>query len=355
MITIPIYEALITDELQGIFNISLVDDPAVNSNWLAFKNQEKFMSYSIQNEEKRLICGVLMRANYNIYRNDKEIGEFYIRYSPETIRLMAEKMMIDNTHNNINIMHIDGSNVDGVYLTELFIKDTSKGINPKGFEYIEEGSLFATYKVENPYIWDEIKNGTFKGFSLEGMFDITQSKIKQEMSIKTKLMNTIMKFGETNTDKGIIYWSGEEDLKIGDEVFVGEEKNTAEDGDYTTEDGKVIKVVEGKVAEILDTKAEVEPKEEEMEDEEIKEETTETIEEPIKEDNTNEIENLKGEIEALKGTIDEMKAEIEALKNSFNELVNKPAAEPIAEEFNKVEKKDTKKGNAARILAHLHD
>ena len=178
MNVLPIYEALITDELQGIFNISLVDCPAVNSNFLAFNKQKQF-NYTIQNEEKRIVFGVLMRANYNIYRYDKELGEFYIRYSPETIKKMAEKLMLDNKHNSINIQHIDGSNVKGVNLIELFIKNTEKGMNPKGFEDIEDGSLFAAYKVENPVIWDAIKKGTFKGFSLEGLFDITKLKTNQ--------------------------------------------------------------------------------------------------------------------------------------------------------------------------------
>ena len=55
-----------------------------------------------------------------------------------------------------------------------FIKDTNKGINPAGFDDISDGSLFATFKVRNPKVWEYIKNGTFKGFSIEGLFGFEQ-------------------------------------------------------------------------------------------------------------------------------------------------------------------------------------
>lgn len=357
MNVIPIYEALITDELQGIFNISLVDCPAVQSNFLAFNKQQKQFNYTIQNEEKRIVFGVLMRANYNIFRHDNELGDYYVRYSPETIKLMAEKLMLDKNHNNINIQHIKDSNVQGVNLFEIFIKDSEKGINPKGFEDIEDGSLFAAYKVENPAIWEAIKNGTFNGFSLEGLFNITKVKTEQKMSLKTKIMNALFKFGEVQTDKGNLYWTGEEDLKVGDEVYFGDEKEVAADGEYITEDGKTISVVNGFVAEITDPKAEVESKEE-MADETTVEEVVET---PAENPDSKydalvaEIDVIKRAIEDLKAGVADLKAEIESLKNSYNELIAKPASEPIEQEFSKVSKRDIKKGKACSILSHLND
>ena len=64
-------------------------------------------------------------------------------------------------HNPNNIMN-------GVYLEELFIKNVEKGINPKGFEDIENYSLFGVYTIENDDVWNSIQNGTFTGISLEG-------------------------------------------------------------------------------------------------------------------------------------------------------------------------------------------
>ena len=347
---IPVYEALITTEDEGILNISLVDLPAVDSEFMAFREEEKELKFKVQSEEQRIISGVLMRANYNIYREDPQLGSYYIRYSPETIRIMAEKLFRDGNQNSINLMHLPGSNVSGVNLIQLFIKDTEKGIVPQGFEHIEDGSLFATYHVENDQIWNEIKNGTFKGFSLEGLFKVEQLKTKdEEMSLKSKFMKALLKFGEVQTDKGIIYWAGEEDLKAGDEVF-NESYEPLEDGEYQTEDQKTIVVVDGKVSEIRDPEAEVsdEPKEEELAEEVISEEPAEVIvEEPV----IGEPRDLARELDELREEVAELKRALEAIKEQLAE----PVAEPVAEEFKKTTVKEAKMSKAARILSHLHD
>lgn len=347
---IPVYEALITTEDEGILNISLVDLPAVDSNFMAFRDLEQELKFKVQSEEQRIISGVLMRANYDIYREDPKLGPYYIRYSPETIRIMAEKLFKDGNQNSINIMHLPGSNVSGINLIQLFIKDTEKGIVPEGFETIEDGSLFATYHVENDAIWNEIKNGTFKGFSLEGLFKVEQLKTKnEEMSLKSKFMKALLKFGEVQTDKGTIYWAGEEDLKAGDEVF-NESYEPLEDGEYQTEDQKTIVVVDGKVSEIRDPEAEVsdEPKEEELAEEVISEEPAEVVvEEPVQE----EVRDLERELDELREEVAGLKRALEAIKEQLAE----PVAEPVAEEFKKTTVKDAKMSKAARILSHLHD
>ena len=263
---------------------------------------------------------------------------------------MAEKLFKDGNQNSINLMHLPGSYVSGVNLIQLFIKDSEKGIVPQGFETIEDGSLFATYHVENDAIWNEIKNGTFKGFSLEGLFKVEQLKLKkEEMSLKSKFLKTLLKFGEVQTDKGMIYWAGEEDLKAGDEVF-NESYEPLEDGEYQTEDQKTIVVVDGKVSEIRDPEAEVsdEPKEEEFEEEVISEEPAEVvIEEPVQE----EVRDLEREMDELKAEVAELKRALESIKEQLAE----PVAEPVAEEFKKTNVKEAKMSRAARILSHLHD
>lgn len=173
---LPIYIAEITDDIEGISAISLVDSPAVESDFLKFSKDKIKLNFKIENEEKRLVTGVVMRCDYPIYRIGVSGYEYYIIFNKETIIKMTEKMLKDNTFNNINLEHNDKRFVEGVNLRELFIKDTDKGINPKGFEDINNGSLFATYHVTNDEIWDEIKNGTFNGFSLEGLFTVNEQK-----------------------------------------------------------------------------------------------------------------------------------------------------------------------------------
>ena len=139
---IPVYDAQILDEDSGMIKISLVDDPAVMSNFQAFDAQKKLLMYEVADEEKRLVRGVVMRADFPIFRRDKEMGEYYIIYKADTIRQMAEKYLVENRQNNINLMHEADSDVDGVQMVQFFIKDSSAGVSPTNFDEIADGSLF---------------------------------------------------------------------------------------------------------------------------------------------------------------------------------------------------------------------
>ena len=281
---IPVYDAIISDEETGMFRISLVDDPAVMSNFQAFDAHKKPMMYAIQDEEKRLVRGCIMRADFPIYRRDEKMGEYYIIYKADTIRAMAEKYLFEGRQNDVNLMHEEGSDVDGVQMVQYFIK--GDGIQVDGFDDCADGSLFGEFHVVNDDIWAEIKAGIYKGFSLEGVFDLVPEQNKDEIQeivdlldgafkrifkpnifmsklskFKAALAKMLQEFGNVTTDKGVISWDGDEDLKAGDPVYVEDSEGNrtpAPDGDYKTDDNKVIVVVEGKVSEIKDAEAEVE-------------------------------------------------------------------------------------------------
>ena len=281
---IPVYDAVISDEETGMFRISLVDDPAVMSNFQAFDAHKKPMMYAIQDEEKRLVRGCIMRSDFPIYRRDEKMGEYYVIYKAEEIRKMAEKYLLEGRQNDVNLMHQEGSDVDGVQMVQYFIK--GDGIQVDGFDDCADGSLFGEFHVVNDDIWAEIKAGTYKGFSLEGVFDLVPEQNKDEIQeivdlldgafkrifkpntfmsklskFKAALAKMLQEFGNVTTDKGVISWDGDEDLKAGDSVYVEDSEGNrtpAPDGDYKTDDNKVIVVVEGKVSEIKDAEAEVE-------------------------------------------------------------------------------------------------
>ena len=250
---IPVYQAVIANYSQGIINVSLVDAPAVEKNFLAFNKQVK-ESFKVESEEQKIIYGPIMRCNFAIYRNSPGIGEYYIVYSAETIKQMAEKWLSDGRQNNINLMHVDGTNVEGVNMREVFIKDSANGINPAGFEDIEDGSLFAKFHVENDDIWEAVKDGTFKGFSLEGWFEIQefkkQTKTKNMSKLKQALKRILEAFSTIETDNGALEYEGE--LEVGVEVTL--DGDAAPDGVYKTTDKEII-VADGKVTEIRDREA----------------------------------------------------------------------------------------------------
>ena len=309
-------------QVTGIYAISLVDYPAVESDFLAFDKDKVFVKYAVQDEEKRMVYGVLMRAGYPIYRNSLEWGEYYIMYKPETIRAMAEKLMADNRQNMINLSH-EQIFPGGVNCVQLFIKDSSKGINPAGFEDIEDGSLFGEFHVENDEVWALIKDGTFKGFSIEGMWSVekmsNQKKRHNTMAkFKEALKKLLAQFGSIETNNGILDYDGEE-LEVGAEVT--KEGNPAPDGEYETED-KVIVVAEGKVAEIRDKEqpAEEAPAEEVEAEEEIPAEEADEVEEII-----DEVEEAAEDVETAAEEGRDLAAEIDALLARIAELEAKIA------------------------------
>ena len=287
---IPVFEALVTDAETGMFKISLVDDPAVMSDFMAFDKQRRPQMYSVQDEEKRLVRGVVMRADFPIYRYSAGIGEYYVIYKAQTIRDMAEKYLAESRQNDVNLMHEEGSDVEGVQLVQWFIK--GDGVSVEGFDGIADGSLFAEFHIVNDEIWEAVKAGTYKGFSLEGVFDMvpekdvekveaieentenfqsqTNTEMKKINSVKQLLVRLLAEFGNVSTDRGVLAWDGDEDLKEGDLVYVEDaegNRTLAEDGEYVTADAKTIVVAEGKVAEIRDPEAEVEPEEPVQEEE----------------------------------------------------------------------------------------
>ena len=276
----PIYEALVTSEDAGMLRISLVDLPAVESNFLAFAKEdgEPVRLYFVRDEERRIVRGVVMRADYPILRRNGDY-EYYIVFRADTIRVMAEKYLAESRQNNVDEMH-NHNDVDDVQMVQYFIKDTAAGIAPAGFEDIADGSLFAEFHVLNDEVWAKVKDGTYRGFSLEGAFELVPEEMKaipktdKNMSkikrFKAALARLLAEFGNISTDKGVLAWDGDEDLKEGDAVFIEDadgNRETAPDGDYVTTDAKTIVVADGKVAEIRDPEAEVAPAEPEPEQE----------------------------------------------------------------------------------------
>ena len=210
--------------------------------------------------------------------------------------------------------------------------------------------------------------------------------------IKTMLSELLeLEMASATTDKGIIYWN-EDELEVGSVIYVQDENETkvvAEDGVYEF-DGKVIKVVEGKVTEISDkivpveinpAEPEAEPEVEddptteedetpEMEEEEIVEEVEET-EEPVEEepkedekpeddptteeDETPEMEDEPNEVAELTAKVDALTAEVEALKAAIAELQGKPAALSAVEQFEQLKRKDKSVKGVARYANAIAD
>lgn len=319
---IKIYDAVIDSEQDGIFIMSLVDEPATEVNWVCF-NKDK-QQFAIVNPEEHILSGVVMVADTPIYRINELGEEYYLKFSKETIKQMAEKMLADGTHNNIDIQHNNKILEKGkVSLVELFIKDSSKGIDPNYLD-VPDGSLLANYKINDEILWKAAKEGKLNGFSLSGFFTTELNNFNNnKMSIKEKLKKILAQFGKVETDKAVLMYEGDE-LVEGIEVMQ-ENGEPLEDGEYITKDGKVIEIKDSVVVSMKDPEVVVEA-------EEVVEQPAAV--EPI--DYQPQIDELKKNILDLE---DKLNDEILDLKEKLNEILNKPVADPVEEEFSKASAK----------------
>lgn len=312
---LPIYNATISNENEGIFAVSLVEYPAVEVPFMAFSDESKILEFKSLDEEKHCLTGVIMLADTPIYRR-RDNFEYYINYTPETIQVMAQKMLSDYTFNNIDLQH-NGEYLErgAVELTELYIKDEFK---TSPFD-VPNGSLIATYKVNDDDLWEECKNGSaLNGFSLAGYFsdeiiDNKYTKQKQmDKNIVKTLMSELLKFGSLETDKGTVYFM-EDELTEGTKVF-DESGAMLDDGLYTVSEEFSFDVAEGTVTK-LNKKEEEKPAEEQPEEPEQQEEAPKD-EEP-------ETEQPKDDVEDLKKQLEEKDAKIKELEDKIAELEGK--------------------------------
>ena len=331
---IPTYSAIISDDNEGILVISLVDAPATETNWMCFKEQEN-IKFSIVNEDEHILAGVVMVADKPIYRIAPDGTEFYIVFSKDVIKRMAEKILSDNTFNNIDIQH-DGNIIphDKVKLVELFIADEAKGIKPNYLD-VPDGSLLANYKIYDEQLWQMAKSGELNGFSLEGVFTTVRyeqnknNKHTKMSKIKEMLKSILVQLGEVNTDKGILTYDGA--LAVGVEVK-NEDGSKPADGEYKLEDDKVIVVKDGLVDEIKEVEADVI---EEMADEKPQEKPADEKPQEKVEEKPNEVEELKKLIDEHTSLLKELGDRVKTLEDLVKELNETPAVEPIEQEFTK--------------------
>lgn len=360
---LPLFEACIDtkDSETGMFVISLVDSPANERDFVAFEEVKQIQTYSIANDEEQKVFGLVMECDKPIYRRNQQGFEYYITYNRKTIEAMTEKYFKMGLQNNVDTMH-NFELEDGITLTQMFIKDSEKGVNPIGFEDVNDGSLFAEFHIENNEVWNAIKEGEYKGFSLAGVFiqkEVEQvekthnkeNKLKNKMSkIKEMLRKLLAQFGEVSTDKGVLAWQGDEELKEGDLVqIVDAEGNEVkpEDGEYQTEDKKIITVQDGKVISIVDIQAEVDDNEGKNVETAEEPEGTEgkTGEDEPKETEPTEIQKIREEIDELYKLVDSILEKIGESRREaderFKKLEEMPMAKSAEEAFENLSKGNT--------------
>jgi hypothetical protein len=160
----------------GVDCISLVNDPAIMKNFVAFNaDGAKRLKFTVTDEARQIVTGPIMVPDLPIYRNEKDADgkvadEWYVVADKDTIAAVIQKFFKTQRSANTSLEH-NGFLLNGVYIIESFQVDYKRGINPPtGYGTIPDGTWFGSMKVESPEIWSQIKAGTFNGFSVEGLF-----------------------------------------------------------------------------------------------------------------------------------------------------------------------------------------
>jgi len=165
-------ELIIDEESErfGVEAISLVEFPAIEENWVFF-NKDQFLTLAKLDEEQKTLVGAVLIPNKEIPRYDQEKDEKYIVYfTEETIRQAQELFMSSLRNNNATYEH--EIPVEGISVVESWIKEDKKNdkSNSYGFNKLPVGTWFVKMKVNNDKIWDSVKEGKVRGFSIEGFF-----------------------------------------------------------------------------------------------------------------------------------------------------------------------------------------
>lgn len=175
--------------------IGLVDRPAIERNFQAFNAQKQKAAF-ILNEEKRIISGPAMIADMPIYRNDNQLGEYYVVFDKAAIQTIVEKFSAKGYLKNFNLFHDQQQKVSDVTIFNSFVSDADLGVpGLTGFEDVADGSWFISAKVNNPVVWEAVKAGVIKGFSVEGLFNYVPV-VPQKMATSNDLTMDDMCFLE---------------------------------------------------------------------------------------------------------------------------------------------------------------
>jgi hypothetical protein len=162
-------ELKINKDRKGLDAISLVDKPAILTNFVKLKEDEPTLKFSIANEEQRIVLGPALIPNIKIFRNGKSLGlddDAYVYFSEETIRELAQIYMEELKIHEVTLDH-ESDTTDAKMIELWMVEDPAKDKSAiYGFD-LPKGTMMVAYKILSEQLWKKIKEGKFNGFSIE--------------------------------------------------------------------------------------------------------------------------------------------------------------------------------------------
>ncbi len=195
---------LILDEQQmasGIDAISIVEAPAIESNFVALKSHE--VKFAKVDAEKRILMGPILIPDKPIYRKqivDGELDEFYIYFSKQTVAKASQMYLMNSKQSNTTLEH--GMELNGLCLVETWLKEDMEKDKSAIYGMTDPiGTWMGSLKVTNDDVWENyVKTGKVKGFSIEGYF-ADKMKMSKTPSVLDEVRELLNEYKKSNTNK----------------------------------------------------------------------------------------------------------------------------------------------------------
>ena len=187
-----IVELVIADDSQelAIDAISLVNSPAIEQDFVFFGKEKNNLTFAKVDEEKRMLVSPALIPNKQIFRYDPNTdSEYYVYFSPETVRKASELYLKHNNHHKATYEHKD--RVSGVLTVESWIKEGDSD-KSKMYGYdLPNGTWFVKMKIENEDLWSKIKEGELKGLSIEGYFTNKFEEMQKQQPTPEQILSAL--------------------------------------------------------------------------------------------------------------------------------------------------------------------
>lgn len=309
------YKVGIDSETEAI---SMVTEPAIESDFVFLSKDKDIVKEAFSNDEKHMVYGAVLRPDFPIYRNDGE-NEYYLEFTSESIERMARDYMMNYRQGNVTIQHEEYANE--VFMVESWIKqdmDKDKSVSVGLDKSLPIGTWFCGFYVNNNDVWERIKSGELKGFSVEAMIDLEDfAKVKKEDEF------------EMNES----FWSKLKSI-VNEALGKKEEKMEVNEPQVTEPQQTVQepKVDEPIVTEQQPTVQEpqtTEPKQTEPQQTEPKVDDPKTNEPTVQEPKVDDVNHINDLIASLREEISALKDANNVLVEKVNDLGKMPSANPI--------------------------
>jgi hypothetical protein len=164
-----LYELQIEDNADEVFAISLVENPAIESDFIFFANEKDLIQFAAVDNSKRTLIGAILIPDKKILRVEADGQPYEVYFTKDTVAKLAQNYLMKKYTDKATLEH--DSKIKGVHLVESWIKE---GQLDKSNQYglnLPKGTWVGMFKITDDKIWnDYVKTGKVKGFSIEGLF-----------------------------------------------------------------------------------------------------------------------------------------------------------------------------------------